>query len=29
MRRSIIAWQGKLLPRFEHLGAFLDRDGAH
>ncbi len=29
LRRSIIAWQGKLMPRFEYLSAFLSREGVH
>jgi alpha-aminoadipic semialdehyde synthase len=29
LRRSIIAWQGKLLPRFEYISAFLNREGTH
>jgi saccharopine dehydrogenase (NAD+, L-lysine forming) len=29
LRRSIIAWQGALLPRFEYLSAFLNREGTH
>lgn len=29
LRRSIIAWQGKFLPRFEYISAFLNRDGKH
>jgi alpha-aminoadipic semialdehyde synthase len=29
LRRSIVAWQGKLQPRFENLTAFLNREGTH
>ncbi len=29
LRRSIIAWQGKLLPPHDSLAAFLDREGTH
>lgn len=29
LRRSIIAWQGKLLPQFEYITAFLNREGTH
>jgi len=29
LRRSIIAWRGKLLPRFEYIRAFLEKGSAH